>query len=156
LERVAPVLAARGNGDTLQPFGSSRPGVPEDPRVADVFLLDVEGFRVGLTHDLADAEGRPDEVAGEIVDRRLREHVHIALCGHTHVPTIWGLDSGTCLVNPGSPTMPWGGVATIGLLDVRPGAYEVKIVNLVNGDVELSHAGPAPVACMRGPRPRPR
>jgi hypothetical protein len=158
LEALAPVLAARGNGDTLRPY-YGRPGVPEDPRVADRFIFDVEGFRIGLTHDLEDADGRPDEAAADLVRRRLGEHVDIALCGHTHVPMAWGLPGSTCLINPGSPTMPYGYVrilGTVGLLDIHPGRFEVNIINIGSGEVEVSFTGPAEAPCVRGPRPRVR
>jgi putative phosphoesterase len=156
LERLAPVLAARGNGDTLQPY-YGRPGVGEDPRVAQLFVLDVEGFRIGLTHDLEEADGRPDEIAADVVHRRFGQHVDIAICGHTHVPMGWGLVGGTCLINPGSPTMPYGYVnvlGTVGLLDIRPGAFDLSIINLDTGATDVSLAGPAAVPCRRGPRPR--
>src|SRR5262249_51432561 len=68
LERLAPTVACRGNGDTLTPR-VRRPGVPEDPRVVDVFVADVEGFRIGLTHDLAHAEGRSDGDVERLLDR---------------------------------------------------------------------------------------
>ena len=158
LQELAPVLAARGNGDTFQPH-YGRPGVPEDPRVADRFLLDLEGFRIGLIHDLEEADGRSDEAAADLVRRRLGERVDIALCGHTHVPMAWGLPGGTCLINPGSPTMPYGYVrilGTIGLLDLQPGRYQLDIVNIGSGDVEVSFTGPALAPCVRGPRPRVR
>jgi hypothetical protein len=73
----------------------------------------------------------------------------------------WGLPGNTCLINPGSPTMPYGYVrilGTVGLLDVHPdpGRFELKIINIGTGDVEVSFAGPAVAPCVRGPRPRVR
>ena len=42
LEAIAPVIAARGNGDTE---------LSGDHRVKDSHVLDVAGFKVGLIHD---------------------------------------------------------------------------------------------------------
>jgi hypothetical protein len=156
LEQLAPVVAARGNGDTREPY-YARPGVAEDPRVADIFVLDVEGFRIGVTHDLEDADGRPEEMALEVVRRRFGELVDVAVWGHTHVPMVWGLTGGTAMVNPGSPTMPYGYMhilGTVGLMDVWPGRFEFNVVNLATGDTELSLVGPGPAPYARGPRPR--
>jgi len=68
LERLAPTMVARGNGDTYGPSGG-RPGVDEDPRVVESLVFEVDGFRVGLTHDLVRATVCFD---GACVHRRLR------------------------------------------------------------------------------------
>ncbi len=47
LEEVAPVMAARGNGED---GGGGRPVQPEDPRVKYAWLLELGGLWVGLTH----------------------------------------------------------------------------------------------------------
>jgi putative phosphoesterase len=156
LERLAPVLAARGNGDTLYPV-PPRPGVPEDPRVAETHVLQLAGFRVGLTHDLEVAEGRSEEFALELTRRVFGEPVDIALCGHTHVPMVWGLANGLVILNPGSPTMPYGYtriVGTVGFLDLQPAAFQFTVVDLTSGRVDVSLAGPGTVSYQRGPRPK--
>jgi putative phosphoesterase len=48
LDRIAPTLVSRGNGDKRTARGG-RPGVPDDPRVADHLLLEVEGVRIGVS-----------------------------------------------------------------------------------------------------------
>src|SRR6478735_12016026 len=119
LEALAPTVACRGNGDPLRPR-RGRPGVPDDPRVADVHVLDVGGLRVGATHDLEHLEDRDDDEAAERLAALFGGPVDIAVCGHTHVPMVRGLEDGVAIVNPGSPTMPYGylGVTgTVGLLD---------------------------------------
>ena len=155
LERLAPTVVARGNGDTLG-RRVRRPGVPEDPRVVDEFVTEVAGFRIGLTHDLAHAEGRPSEAVTQLLTRRFGGPVDIAVSGHTHVPMVWGLADGTALVNPGSPTMPYGylGIAgTVGFIDVADGEFDVTILDLRTGAPELNLAGPGPHPLERGARP---
>ena len=48
LERVAPVIGVRGNGDDGT---SGRPVAPNDPRLAYNQVLTVDGLRIGMTHD---------------------------------------------------------------------------------------------------------
>ncbi len=156
LEHLAPVICARGNGDTLLPW-HRRPGVPEDPRVSDTHLLELEGFQIGITHDLETVEGRPEEYANNLIHRVFGQRVDIALCGHTHVPLGWGLSSGTTILNPGSPTMPWGYprvLGTIGLLTLRPGRFEFQALDLASGDFHVEIAGPGPAPLQKGPRPK--
>lgn len=156
LEHIAPVMSARGNGDTLEPW-HRRPGVPEDPRVSDTHLLELEGFQIGITHDLETVEGRPESFAEELIQRVFGQRVDIALCGHTHVPLGWGLSTGTTILNPGSPTMPYGyprTVGTIGLLELRRGAFEFAVIDLWTGLNQVEIRGPGAVALQKGPRPK--
>ena len=155
LERIAPTLVSRGNGDT-RTARVRRPGVREDPRVLDQHLIEVNGFRVGLTHDFAHAEGRPQEDVARLLRTAFAETVHIVVSGHTHVPMVWGLDDGTTLVNPGSPTMPYGYldvVGTIGYLDVDEERFDVTILDLRTGQPQLQLSGPGPRPFELGPRP---
>jgi len=55
LQRVAPVYAARGNGED---GSGGRPIQPEDPRVKYAWLLEFEGVKVGLTHYVPVPNGR--------------------------------------------------------------------------------------------------
>ncbi len=155
LERIAVTVASRGNGDPLTPAGG-RPGVPGDPRVADKFVVEVEGVRIGLTHDLEHAEGRSDEAVAALLARRFDGRVDVAVSGHTHVPMVWGLADGTALVNPGSPTMPYGYrdiVGTVGWLRIDDGRFEVTVLDLATQQPQLRLTGPGPHPCQRGPRP---
>ena len=64
---------------------------------------------------------------------------------------------GTVLVNPGSPTMPYGYrdiIGTIGLLEVDDGRFEVSVIDLVTGTPQLHLAGPGAHPLERGPRPK--
>ena len=155
LERIAPTIVSRGNGDTRTPR-VRRPGVDEDPRVLDRHVIEVDGFRIGLTHDLAHAEGRSPADVPRLLQIAFGSPVDIAVSGHTHVPMVWGLDDGTALVNPGSPTMPYGYldlVGTIGFIDIDHGHFDVTIVDLGTGQPQLELSGPGPRPFQLGPRP---
>jgi uncharacterized protein len=155
LEGIAPTLAARGNGDPYEPV-DGRPGVAEDERVAEARVIAIEGFRLGLTHDLEFVEGKTEEFAEQYLLDRFGERVDIALCGHTHVPMAWGLESGIAILNPGSPTLPYGythTLGTIGFLEIEPGRIEYTVVDLPTGRIHLTFSGPATMPFTRGPRP---
>jgi uncharacterized protein len=155
LQRLAPVIVARGNGDTLTPR-VRRPGVPADPRVVDVFVGEVADLRIGMSHDLSHLELRRDEDAAALLARRFGGRVDIALYGHTHVPLVWGLADGTAVINPGSPTAPYGYhgvIGTVGVIDIDDGRFDVTIVDLATGEPQLRLAGPGQHPLARGPRP---
>jgi hypothetical protein len=133
--------------------------VPDDERVAPAHVLEIEGFRIGLAHDLEEAEGRPDEFAEELALRAFGEAVDIVLCGHTHVPMTRGLASGMAILNPGSPTMPYGYthvLGTIATLEIRPGEFEFRVVDLPTGRVDTTYRGPSGASFWKGSRPPPR
>ena len=155
LEQIAPTLVSRGNGDTRTPR-ARRPGVADDPRVTDHTVLEVNGWRIGLTHDLEHLEHVPHHRALQLLELRFGGPVDIAVSGHTHVPMVRGLDDGTALVNPGSPTMPYGYpqvIGTLGLLDIDDGMFTITIVDLQTGEPQLRLAGPGPHPLQHGPRP---
>ncbi|MBV8982920.1 MAG: metallophosphoesterase family protein [Acidimicrobiia bacterium] len=154
---MAPTVVSRGNGDTPTPR-VRRPGVAEDSRVVDVHVEAVGGVRIGLIHDLEHTDYRTDEDVATILGRTFGGRVDIAVSGHTHVPMVRGLADGTALVNPGSPTMPYGYldlVGTIGFVDIDDsrGRYEVTILDLVTGQPQLKLTGPGHHPAEVGPRP---
>ena len=158
LEELAPTLAARGNGDTLLPSGV-RPGVPDDPRIAETHVLRLAGITIGLTHDLELAEGAADEDAERMLHGVFGETVDIAACGHTHVPRARGLASGRMILNPGSPTMPYGYLDLLGtaaLLDLEERRFEFSVIDLESGTPALSFTGPTADLSWKGPRPSNR
>ena len=153
LERIAPTIACRGNGDNPR---THPPGVGPDPRVADRFVVDVEDFRIGLIHDLEDAEYWDEDEAAVRLAKRFDEHVDVAVSGHTHVPMVWGLSDGTALVNPGSPTLPYGYrglIGTIGVLEVNGSQFEFTVVDLATDTTQLRLTGPSVHPYTKGPRP---
>ena len=121
LEEIAPVLAALGNNDT---------GL-KDPRVKEVQILDVEGWRLGLIHDL-DPEDRPIPY---LVERYFKEPVDIMVSGHTHRERL-DLRDGVLQVNPGSPTTPHLysiRLGMVGILDVQRDKVTADIARLGEG-----------------------
>ncbi len=124
-----PVLGVCGNGDD---GSSGRTIAPVDERLPYNQLLDIDGVRVGMTHDFPD---RPYAGSASIEDRMQRHfggRVHVAVAGDTHVPvvTTW---QGTLIVNSGSPTYPRNRqtqLGTVGFLEVRSGRIEAWIEQL--------------------------
>lgn len=121
LERQAPVLAASGDDDD--------PSI-NDPRVKEKHVLNLEGFRVCLMHQMPPEVFRSwmlgtDEMAG------FREGIDILVTGHSHKPVI-DRAQGMLLVSPGSATMPNYDLkpGTVALLRLNPGQADAKIVDL--------------------------
>ena len=117
-EQFAPVLAVRGNNDIF-----------DDPRLQEHQFLDVEGFRVGVAHELR-PESRP---IGEILAASLDgEWVDVLIGGDTHVERLEYRD-GVLLINPGSPSLPHHlstRLGAIGMLTVTANRLEAEIVAL--------------------------
>jgi putative phosphoesterase len=112
LERIAPVLAALGNNDFWL----------DDPRVRLVQTMEIEGWRLGLIHDV---------VSGVHFD----QPVDIIVSGHTHYERLAHTD-GVVHVNPGSATLPHHQstrLGTVGILDVERERLTATIVRLGDG-----------------------
>ena len=119
LEQIAPVLAARGNND----FGW------EDHRVQDLHILDFEGWRLGMVHDL-EPEERPIDYLHEQYFKKTR--VDIMVSGHTHYERMECRD-GVLMVNSGSPIHPHlfsTRLGTVGFLDIQKSRVEARVVRL--------------------------
>lgn len=105
LGTFAPVLVAQGNNDDFR-----------DPRMQPMQRLEVQGWRIGMVHNLA-PESRP------IAELRARHfdgaELDIVIGGHTHLERL-ELREGVLLVNAGSPTLPHQKetrLGTVGLLE---------------------------------------
>ncbi len=112
LEDIAPVMAALGNND----FGM------DDPRVRPVQTLDIEGWRLGLIHDVT-------------FGVQFKRPVDIVVSGHTHYERLTHLD-GVVHVNPGSATLPHHystRLGTVGILDVERARLAMTIIRLGDG-----------------------
>lgn len=123
LEKMAPVLCARGNGDMW---------LPEDHRLNDTQVVTVDGLRIGLCHGLALPEEPPWRTLEKLMNRDFGGPVDIVVHGDTHVECVEYFKR-TLLVNPGSPTLPHnltGRLGTVGLLHIVDGKAEVRIVDL--------------------------
>jgi putative phosphoesterase len=129
LERIAPVKAARGNGDD----GScGRPPVAEDPRLLPVHILKIESIRIGLTHSVPDPEDITWVSLETIMDRIFGGPVDVIVCGSTHVAHVKHHDN-VLLVNPGSPTLPnnlVGRLGTVGMLEIENDRASARIIPL--------------------------
>ncbi len=117
-EQFAPVLAVRGNNDIF-----------DDPRLKELHFLDVEGFRVGIAHELR-PESRP--IAEILAASLSNERVDVLIGGDTHVERLEYRDD-VLLINPGSPSLPHhlstrlGGM---GFLTITPHRLEAEIIAL--------------------------
>jgi uncharacterized protein len=117
LEAVAPVIGVRGNGDDGT---SGRTVAPNDPRLAYNQILDVNGLRIGMTHDFSHLE-----LPSASLEARLQRHfngpVNIVVAGDTHTPLVQTM-RGILIVNSGSPTYPRNlntQLGTVGFLEIR-------------------------------------
>ena len=121
LETIAPVLAARGNGDC---------DFPEDHRLKDCHIVDADGFRIGLTHATILTELPRRHIDG-VLKREFGGHVDVIVYGDTHVAAIEKYE-GVLLINPGSPTLPKGRfeLGTVALLETNKGKIKARIVQL--------------------------
>ncbi len=114
-EQFAPTLVARGNNDLF-----------DDPRMAPMHRLELEGWRIGLVHEIR-PRARP---TAEILDQHLYGHpVDVLVSGDTHLEHLERRED-VLLVNPGSATLPHHKefrLGTIGLLDISRDALTAEI-----------------------------
>ena len=136
LHKVAPTYAARGNGDD---GSSGRPVQPDDPRLKEVWLLELNGFRVGLTHYIPMPEIPPNLTVSKWIDRLYPDaRPDVLVYGDTHVEQI-DLFDGVLCVNPGSPTFPHNldtQLGTIGFLDLSGERPVATIHQLTEAGIE--------------------
>jgi putative phosphoesterase len=139
LEQFAPVVAARGNNDDFT-----------DHRLKQKQLLDVDGWRIGMVHDLT-PETRPIHV---IRDRHFGPDVQIMVGGHTHLERIRH-DRECMLINSGSPILPHHKetrLGTVGLLELGPDAIRAEIVVLGETPGRPNPGRPHALELSRDPR----
>ena len=119
-EQWAPVLAALGNHDDP---------CHDDPRVKPMQLLDIEGFRLAMVHEM-DPE---DEPIAELSKRFLfGERADIFVCGDSHYERMDFRD-GVLQVNSGSAVLPHNysqRLGTVAILDLAPGQLRARIIRL--------------------------
>lgn len=126
--QFADVLIAEGNNDLF-----------DDHRMSQRVFLDVEGWRLGMAHELR-PESRP---IAQIVQSALGgEAVDILIGGDTHVERLEFRDS-VILVNSGSPILPHHlstRLGTVGVLDITKERVAAEII-------VLGHSEGAPNPC---------
>jgi putative phosphoesterase len=118
LEEIAPVLAARGNNDL---------GV-EDKRIAEMQVLEVEGRRLLMVHDLNQERHKIAALMGEQAPGR----PDVVISGHTHFERLEARN-GLLQINPGSATLPHQmstRLGTAGLLELSAGEVTARVVRL--------------------------
>jgi putative phosphoesterase len=130
-EQFAPVVVAQGNNDAF-----------EDPRMAPVQRLELEGWRIGMVHDLRPGETRPvpellaTSMGGEAVD--------ILIAGDTHIERL-EYREGVVVINSGSPTLPHHKefrLGTAALLELEPGRLRAEIIHLGHSEGMRNPATP--------------
>lgn len=136
LETIAPVFAARGNGED---GSGGRPVQPQDPRVKYAWLMEIEGLWVGLTHYVPVPERPPNFTLDKWVERFFPERrPDVIVSGDTHVERIATI-GGTLCVNPGSPTYPHNydtQFGTIGFLELDNGKADASVWQLTEAGIE--------------------
>lgn len=132
LSDVAPTYAARGNGDD---GSGGRPVQPDDGRLREAWLLEFDGLRIGMTHDIPIPEYPPHLTVERAMQRYFgRTDLDVLVYGDTHVEAIHTIGSTLC-VNPGSPTYPHNletQLGTIGFLEISGGQAEATIWQLTD------------------------
>jgi putative phosphoesterase len=119
-EEWAPVIAALGNNDAAS---------KHDPRVQPRQILDVEGFRIAMVHDMWPEDDPIDVLAERFLSG---ERADIFVAGDSHYE-LMDFREGVLQVNSGSPVLPhqWSPrLGTVAILDLEPGQLRAKIIRL--------------------------
>ena len=103
LEKIAPVYAARGNGED---GSGGRPVQPEDARVREAWSFEMENLTIGLTHYIPTEERPPYLTVARWVERYFPDkRPNVIVYGDTHTEAIEVVDGILC-VNPGITDLP--------------------------------------------------
>ncbi len=131
LAAIAPVLVAIGNGDEGSEFHRHR--LEPDARIRETHLLEVQGVRIGLAHELPTPDETPGAAFADAMARHFGGPVDILVQGHSHVEGVKRFGA-TLVVNPGSATLPHNLVdvpGTVGILEISAdGTVSAEIVRL--------------------------
>ncbi len=128
---IAPVLVAIGNGDEGSEYHRHR--LEPDERIRETHLLEVEGLRVGLAHELPTPDETPEPAFSNAMERHFGGPVDILVQGHSHVEGTRRFGA-TLVVNPGSATLPHNledRPGTVAILEIYSGGrFSVEIIDL--------------------------
>ncbi len=130
LARLAPVIAALGNGD--EGLDGHRFKLEPDERVREAHLLEIEGVRVGLVHAIPTPDETSEEVFRNAMDSHFGGPVDVVVQGHSHVEGVVRFGD-TLVVNPGSATLPHnlvGVPGTVAILEIASGSVSAEIIRL--------------------------
>jgi len=121
LEKIAPVIAARGNGDW---------DLPPDSRLGTNCIIKIGGLTLGLSHALH-YWGILNYPIKELIEKQFNQPLDIVVVGDTHYTMVEWHD-GVLIINPGSPTLPLqhSGLGTVGILEITGGKPTASIVQL--------------------------
>ena len=137
LERIAPVKAVE--------LGS-RAHFSNDSRVAEMQVFELEGYTIGMVHDLM-LPGMTTEVLPGVIENRFPSSiplpssvseffgapVNTVIFGHTHHAVVEE-HQGILLVNPGSPSLPRmvQQLGQVAIMELSPGRRNARIVDLAD------------------------
>ncbi len=123
LSAIAPVLAARGDGDVGSIVG--------DDRVKEEHILSIEGLTLWLIHTYRYDDWSAYEREGKAVWHRSDPPPDVLVHGHTHQAAI-ARRSPMLRVTPGSATFPRyeNVLGTVGFLTLESGEVEARIIEL--------------------------
>ncbi len=131
LARIAPVMVAIGNGDEGSEYHRHR--LDPDERIRETHLIEVEGLRVGLAHELPTPDETPEPAFSNAMERHFGGPVDILVQGHSHVEGTKRFGA-TLVVNPGSATLPHNledRPGTVAILEISSGGrFSVEIIDL--------------------------
>jgi hypothetical protein len=130
LSRIAPVIAALGNGD--EGLDGHQHKLDIDERVQMAHQLEIQGLHIGLVHAIP----TPDETSQQVFLNAMHRHfggpMDVIVQGHSHCEGIVRYGD-TLVVNPGSATLPRNLVnvpGTVAILEIIDGAASAKIIQL--------------------------
>lgn len=93
---------------------------------AKEMVLEVEGHRILLTHGHLQ---KVKHTMNNLYYKAREGRFDIVVFGHTHVPYLEKVE-GIWFMNPGSPTYPRGSRPTYGLMELKPGKAELRIIEM--------------------------
>jgi uncharacterized protein len=131
LAKIAPVIAALGNGD--EGLDGHRYSLDPDDRVRDAHVVEIEGVRIGLVHAIPTPDETSDEVFARAMVREFGGPVDVIVQGHSHVEGVMRFGD-TMVINPGSATLPRnliGVPGTVAILEIANGGrISAEIISL--------------------------
>jgi putative phosphoesterase len=131
LQKIAPVLAALGNGD--EGLDGHRFKLAPDERVRVAHLIEIEGVRIGLAHALPTPDETSERIFMNAMDAHFGGPVDVLVMGHSHIEGVMRFGR-TLVVNPGSATLPRNLVnvpGTVGILEIGSGGQvSAEIITL--------------------------
>ena len=114
LERIAPVIAIRGNMDRVN--GIDLPNAQ---------VIEAEGLKIGIVH----GEVYPRADTQQLVYIAKQLDADILVSGQSHQPKIEQTD-GVLLINPGSPIVPRLADRTVMILEIEDKEVNVEIIKI--------------------------